>query len=107
MSESDEKLSNLAKVAVLATAGAGLDAPHWSDPETRERVLKVLAYTQLMVEGSDASLVSSVVGSELEAPLSEFVNAPEQLALESGPRFGAVERRVDEAQTRMVTLAES
>jgi hypothetical protein len=145
VSEPDEKLTNLAKVAVLATtAGAELEASHWPDAETRERVLKVLAYTQLMTEGSDASLVSSVVGPELEATLTELVNAPEQLALESGPwvdrlldlvarlpraqgrdfeqaakkaartfqrsaqqRFAAVERRVDETQTRMVTLAES
>jgi hypothetical protein len=82
----DGKLSNLAKVAVLATnTGAELDASHWSDPEARERVLAVLAYVQLMIEGSDAALISSAVRSELEATLTEFVNAPEQLASESEP----------------------
>jgi len=86
MSASDERLSSLTQIAVHATtAGAELDASHWSDAEARERVLAVLAYTQLMIEGSDAALISSVVASELEATLTEFVNAPEQLASESGP----------------------
>jgi hypothetical protein len=86
MSASDERLSGLTKIAAHAiTAGSELDASHWSDAEARERVLGVLAYSQLMIEGSDAALISSVVASELEATLTEFVNAPEQLASESGP----------------------
>lgn len=142
MSKPAERLSNLAKVAVHATnTGAGLDASHWSNPEARERVLAVLAYVQLMIEGSDAALVSHGTGSELEATLTEFINAPEQLATESEPwvdrlldatarlprvqgrdfeqaakkaaatfqrsaqqRFGAVERRVAEAESNMAAL---
>jgi hypothetical protein len=86
MSASDEGLDSLTRIAVHATiAGAELDASHWPDAKARERALAVLAYTQLMIEGSDAVLISSVVASELEATLTEFVNAPEQLASESGP----------------------
>jgi hypothetical protein len=86
MSASDEGLSSLAKIAVHATtAGSELDASQWPDTGTRERVLAVLAYTQLMIEGSEIMLISSVVASEIEATLTEFVNAPEQLASESGP----------------------
>lgn len=74
------------EIAVHATtAGSELDASHWPDAEARERVLAVLAYTQLMIEGSEVALISSVVASELEATLTEFVNAPEQLTSESGP----------------------
>lgn len=62
-----------------------LDASLWPDSESRERLDEVLAYVQLMIEGSQGALVSHPAGSELEATLTEFVNAPEQLAQESGP----------------------
>lgn len=86
MSRPEERLSNLTKLAIQASNVEGeLDASQWSDSETRERAHEVLAYVQLMIEGSDAPLVSHGAGSELEATLSEFINAPEQIAIESEP----------------------
>ena len=57
----------------------------WPDSANRNRLDEVLAYARVVIQRSDAALVSNGVDSELEGSLTVFVNAPEQVAAEFEP----------------------
>ncbi len=83
MADYDEKIKALLETAGHAVDRASeLDESMWPDPASRERVRDILAYALLVISRSDGALVSHSAGSNVEATLTEFVNAPEQIATE-------------------------
>lgn len=82
----DDKMKQLLETAVRAVGRASkLDESEWSDSESRNRLQEVVAYAELVIEGSDGALVSHAAESSLEATLLELVDAPQQVAVESEP----------------------
>jgi hypothetical protein len=77
----DDKMAGLREVAERALQQSGQLGQTWPDAESRERLVDVLTYTQLVIAGSDGALVSDSAGSNLQATLNELVDAPEQVAL--------------------------
>lgn len=77
----DDRTNNLRDHVRKAVEQAGaLDDAVWPSGETRERLTEVLVYTQMVLERSDPALVPHGAGSEMEATLAEFINAPETIA---------------------------
>jgi hypothetical protein len=77
----DDQINDLRDhVRKAVERAGGLDDSVWPPGETRERLNEVLVYTQMVLERSDSALVPHSAGSEAEATLAEFINAPETIA---------------------------
>jgi len=74
-------MEGLQEVAARALQQSGQLGQMWPDAESRERLVEVLVYAQLVIAGSDGALVSDSAGSSLQATLNELVDSPEAIAL--------------------------
>ncbi|HEY4809926.1 MAG TPA: hypothetical protein VIH71_02605 [Solirubrobacteraceae bacterium] len=81
MAAYDDKMEGLQEVAARALQQSGQLGQMWPDAESRERLVEVLVYAQLVIAGSDGALVSDSAGSSLQATLNELVDSPEAIAL--------------------------
>lgn len=86
MSNYGDRLNNLRKLANSAEKQLiGLPAEAWPSKETRERCLGVFGYVQVVLEASDAQLLSDNAFTQINAALTQFDDDPAAGATNADP----------------------
>jgi len=77
MSAYQEQLDALQKLAEAAPEALDqLNVAVWPDPEVRQHIERVLVYVQLVLQATDADLMSPSVAQQLTGALQDLINDP-------------------------------
>jgi hypothetical protein len=81
MSDYEDRLDALRKQAERAAEVASdLDQGAWSSPDWHKQAEGILAYARLVLQATDAELVSPAIYDSLSARLQEWIDSPGQFA---------------------------